>query len=315
MKFGSPVTRELRPYRGPGVPRPPNAGDAFYVTSPFGPRDDGFHGGLDIGNGRIGYPLVAVQAGRVLAVGLLKAPWSEATARWPSGNYGGLMVVVEHAEGVVSIYAHMRRVDVKLGDLVKGGQKLGEIGDTGSAQGQAHVHFGIQAPAHTVPATLRTRTTTFGYGLDVDPWPLISGQAELTLQEDDMKIPSGLVPLAQGVVGAGNRLRVDPFTTEGSRVLEGAYWVQVYGTDVPGQPYTLDGKAGSTYMWVGVFGETWFVAAPLVTNIRPVAPVLPPADCSAQEATIAQLNGKIARARTANAGAAQAQAAVEVALT
>ena len=41
---------------------------------------------------------------------------------------------------------------------------------------------------------------------------------------------------------------------------------------------------------------------------------LPKADCSAQETTIAQLTGKIDRARTANRGAAQAQAAVEGAL-
>jgi hypothetical protein len=160
-------------------------------------------------------------------------------------------------------------------------------------------------------------------GVRFDPEPLMFG-GSVTI-EDDMRIPVGLLPLAQGVVGPGNRLRTDPNTVEGSRVIGGdpptgigeakAYFVQVYGTDVKGQPYTVGGKGGDTYMWVGVFGSTWFVAEPLVTDIKPTGAIaVPPADCSAQETTIAQLETKISRARTANRGAQQAQNAVETAL-
>ncbi len=314
LAFRSPVTRELRPYRGAKVPRPADAGDAFYVTSPFGLRDGVFHGGLDIGNGRIGYPVVAVAAGRVIAAGALGKPWSEPTTEYPSGNYGGLMVVIEHAPGVVTIYAHMRRLLVSAGQSVTPGQTIGEIGDTGSAAGQAHVHFGVQAVGMVLPAGLAYQSTPYGLGLDVDPWPLVTGAAALTL-EDDVNIPNGRY-LVRGTVGAGNRLRVDPATTVSSQVIgtdigdDKAYVVQVYQRGVKGQPYTLGGKPGDTYSWVGVFGRTWFVADPLVTDLAVIAEELPPADCSAQEQQIAQLNAKLGGIRTAAAGAQQAIEAV-----
>lgn len=179
MKFGSPMEIPILAYQTP------DQGFATArVTYPFAWRSDGFHGALDIGNGREGDALLAVQDGTVIAVGNLKLPWSDPTTRFPSGNYGGLMTVVEHYPKVVSIYAHQRLVTVKAGDKVRKGQKIGEIGSTGSASvGGAHVHFGIQAPAELVPPGLGTRPTPLGYGLDVDPWPLITGQLELLVEE------------------------------------------------------------------------------------------------------------------------------------
>lgn len=163
---------------------------SFRVTSPFGPRADGFHGALDIGNGRLGDPVLAAGAGFVLAAGYLGAPWSEPTTRFPSGNYGGMMAVIQHAPRVVSIYAHMApAIAVRAGQAIGAGERIGSVGDTGSAAppplgGGGHLHFGIQAPAAAVPAGVATRSTPYGYGLDVDPWPLITGAAALQLQED-----------------------------------------------------------------------------------------------------------------------------------
>lgn len=162
------------------------------VTSPFGPRGDGFHGALDIGNARLGDRIIAVGDGKIIAAGYLGWPWSTKTTRYPSGNFGGMMAILQLAPQVVAIYAHMQpKLYVTTGQLVKRGQLIGLVGDTGSAAapplgGGGHLHFGIQAPSRLVPAGVKTQSTSFGYGLDVDPWPLITGQAELL--EEDMKL-------------------------------------------------------------------------------------------------------------------------------
>ncbi len=58
------------------------------------------------------------------------------------GIYGNC-VVLDHGYGLQSIYGHMREIDVKVGDMVKKGQKMGIAGATGLAGG-VHVHFGMQ---------------------------------------------------------------------------------------------------------------------------------------------------------------------------
>lgn len=171
-----PVPEPLHPYRGPGVPRPADAGDDYYVTSPYGPRDGGVHEALDIGNGRLGGPVFATAAGRVIAAGALGWPWSEPTTRYASGNYGGLMVVLEHAGGWLSLYAHLAAIAVRPAATVAAGQQLGTIGDTGSAIGQGHLHFSIG------------RGGAAGASSWLDPWPLLQGG-------DDMRMPQGWQPL------------------------------------------------------------------------------------------------------------------------
>lgn len=58
------------------------------------------------------------------------------------GIYGNC-VVVDHGYSLQSIYGHMRQIDVKVGDAVKKGQKMGIAGSTGLAGG-VHVHFSMQ---------------------------------------------------------------------------------------------------------------------------------------------------------------------------
>jgi hypothetical protein len=58
------------------------------------------------------------------------------------GIYGNC-VVLDHGYGLQSVYGHMQRIDVKVGDLVKKGGKIGVAGSTGLAEG-VHVHFGMQ---------------------------------------------------------------------------------------------------------------------------------------------------------------------------
>jgi murein DD-endopeptidase MepM/ murein hydrolase activator NlpD len=188
VKLRRPTALPIDPW-----PTPDRGYATARVTSPFGPRGAGFHGALDIGNGRLGDAVVAAGAGRVLAAGNLREPWSEPTTRYPSGNFGGTMVVLEHAPGIVTIYAHLApSLAVTAGELVAAGAPLGAIGDTGSAAppplgGGGHLHFGLQAPAEAVPAGVATEPTHYGYGLDVDPWPFIAGEKELAAMFTDVR--------------------------------------------------------------------------------------------------------------------------------
>ena len=58
------------------------------------------------------------------------------------GIYGNC-VVLDHGYGLQSIYGHLERIDAKVGDLLKKGEKMGVAGATGLAEG-VHVHFGMQ---------------------------------------------------------------------------------------------------------------------------------------------------------------------------
>ncbi len=144
--------------------------ETMRVTSPFGERPDPlfpehsntrtvFHDGLDIGNHRQGDEVVAAAGGKVIAEGALLHPWSmpaPAGSEWVGGNYGGLMVVIDHGSKTFSVYAHLRKTLVKARDEVTAGKRIGEVGDTGAAKDRAHLHFGILVD-----------------GERIDPWPQI----------------------------------------------------------------------------------------------------------------------------------------------
>jgi murein DD-endopeptidase MepM/ murein hydrolase activator NlpD len=90
--------------------------------------DQQVHLGFDLSDTATG-PVSAANDGRVV--------WAA-----DLGIYGNC-VVVDHGYGLQSIYGHMRQFDVKEGDLVKKGQKMGTAGETGLAGG-VHVHFSMQ---------------------------------------------------------------------------------------------------------------------------------------------------------------------------
>ena len=95
----------------------------------FGPRGDRFHSGIDL-LAAAAAPVGAAGAGTVRFAG------------WDSGGYGNL-VVIDHANGVSSWYAHLSRIDVTSGTTVTTGTQVGLVGATGNATGP-HLHFEVR---------------------------------------------------------------------------------------------------------------------------------------------------------------------------
>jgi murein DD-endopeptidase MepM/ murein hydrolase activator NlpD len=114
----------------------PNAGR---ISTVFGVRRyyngvfarDYYHQGVDYAGG-YGSSVVAPAGGRVVLVG------TEAGGFRVHGNTVG----IDHGQGVVSIFLHLSKIDVREGDLVKAGQLIGAVGSTGASTGP-HLHWGM----------------------------------------------------------------------------------------------------------------------------------------------------------------------------
>ncbi|MCB0274045.1 MAG: peptidoglycan DD-metalloendopeptidase family protein [Calditrichaeota bacterium] len=57
-----------------------------------------------------------------------------------NGAYGN-HIAVEHRDGLITRYAHLSKIDVKVGENVEAGQKIGEVGSTGGKSTGPHLHF------------------------------------------------------------------------------------------------------------------------------------------------------------------------------
>lgn len=56
--------------------------------------------------------------------------------------FNGNLIILDHGHQVYTIYAHLNRMDVQVGDSVSQGQKIGEVGSTGRSTGP-HLHWGL----------------------------------------------------------------------------------------------------------------------------------------------------------------------------
>lgn len=111
---------------------------AGIISSRYGPRQGSKivspnHAGIDIAANE-GTAFVAAMSGKVIVAS-------------SEGSYGNHIFIQEG--NVVTVYAHCKKLYVKEGDMVKQGQEIGEVGQTGNATGP-HLHFEIRIDNRTV---------------------------------------------------------------------------------------------------------------------------------------------------------------------
>jgi murein DD-endopeptidase MepM/ murein hydrolase activator NlpD len=118
-------TKEPPPKKGTGTFSYPARGS---ITSRYGMRWGRRHTGIDIA-ASYGSPVKAADGGEVIFVGY-------------EGGYGKL-IKIDHGANFVSYYGHLSKYNVKVGQKVYKGQKIGEVGNSGNSTGP-HLHFEIR---------------------------------------------------------------------------------------------------------------------------------------------------------------------------
>jgi len=117
------------------------------ISSGFGTRRDPFlgrlatHTGIDF-RALSGLPARTVNAGTVVAAAF-------------NGGYGNC-VDVDHGNGVVTRYGHLRSISVKVGERVVAGQKIGTVGSTGRSTGP-HLHYEIRIDGEAIDPMIYLR--------------------------------------------------------------------------------------------------------------------------------------------------------------
>lgn len=108
------------------------------ITSPYGSRKGGFHPGVDLA-GTEGVTPIKVAASGVV----IKSVNSCVKGRKSCGGGYGNYVEIEHPNGDLTIYGHMTKAIVSVGQLVSQGEPIGTLGSTGNSTGP-HLHFEIR---------------------------------------------------------------------------------------------------------------------------------------------------------------------------
>lgn len=110
----------------------------------FGDKRTYLYDGEEIDTQRhMGVDLASTKAAEVPA-----ANWGRVVLAGEFGIYGQT-VVIDHGLGLMTLYGHLRQIDVSEGDTVEKGQVVGRTGATGLAGGD-HLHYGVYVAGHPV---------------------------------------------------------------------------------------------------------------------------------------------------------------------
>ena len=108
------------------------------IMSGYGQRGGRPHQGVDI-DAAYGAPIVAAQVGTVTLAG------------WKNGY--GQTVIIDHGQGLSTLYAHQSKILVRGGQHVEQGQQIGNVGSTGHVTAP-HLHYEVRvngAPRNPMP--------------------------------------------------------------------------------------------------------------------------------------------------------------------
>lgn len=145
-----------------GVMLWPIGTEGTYITSGYGSRLHPiqgvyrYHDGIDIGNAGFGAPVISAADGVVTYAGNM-------------GGYGNC-VMVNHGNGIVTLYAHGQDITTTLGTVVKQGDIIMTVGSTGNSTGP-HLHFEVRKN-----------------GVAVDPIPYLKGESEDSNQNTTVNV-------------------------------------------------------------------------------------------------------------------------------